>query len=58
MKISYSCLKEYIDFNLSPLEVSNKLTLAGLEVESMLGKNESDAVLEVNITPIGPIASV
>ena len=54
MKISYSCLKEYIDFNLSPQEISNKLTLAGLEVESMLGKNESDAVLEVNITPNRP----
>ncbi len=54
MKISYSCLKEYIDFNFSPQEISKKLTLAGLEVESMFGKDEADAVLEINITPNRP----
>jgi phenylalanyl-tRNA synthetase beta chain len=35
MKISYSWLKEYIDVNLSPEEMSNILTDIGLEVESL-----------------------
>lgn len=50
MKISYSWLKEYIDFDLSPEELSEKLTLAGLEVEN-LEKEGSGVLLEVNITP-------
>lgn len=54
MKISYSWLKEHIDFNLSPKELSNKLTLAGLEVESIEGKDASDTILEINITPNRP----
>ena len=35
MKISYSWLKDYVDFSLSPDEIANKLTFAGLEVESV-----------------------
>ena len=35
MKISYSWLKEYIDVNLSPEEMSGILTSIGLEVESL-----------------------
>ncbi len=31
MNISYNWLKEYIDIDLSPLEVAEKLTAAGLE---------------------------
>lgn len=54
MKISYACLKDYIDFNLSPEELSESLTLAGLEVESHEGKDVSNTVLEVNITPNRP----
>lgn len=54
MKISYSWLKEYIDFNLSPTELSNKLTLAGLEVEDLEEKDKSDSVLEINVTPNRP----
>ena len=35
MKISYSWLKEYIDVNLTPQEISDILTSIGLEVESL-----------------------
>ncbi|HZJ74895.1 MAG TPA: phenylalanine--tRNA ligase subunit beta, partial [Perlabentimonas sp.] len=35
MKISYSWLKEYIDINLAPEEISEILTDIGLEVESL-----------------------
>ncbi len=33
MKISYNWLKQYLDFNLTPEETADKLTLLGLEVE-------------------------
>ena len=33
MKISYNWLKEYVDFDLTPEEVSAALTSIGLEVE-------------------------
>ncbi|MDR8392533.1 phenylalanine--tRNA ligase subunit beta [Aliifodinibius sp. S!AR15-10] len=35
MKISYNWLKEFIDFDLSPEETAEKLTLIGLEVDSI-----------------------
>jgi phenylalanyl-tRNA synthetase beta chain len=35
MRISYSWLKEYLDFNLSPAETATVLTNCGLEVESV-----------------------
>ncbi|MDL2227561.1 phenylalanine--tRNA ligase subunit beta [Odoribacter sp. OttesenSCG-928-L07] len=35
MKISYSWLKDYVDFELSPEEIANKLTFSGLEVEGV-----------------------
>ncbi len=35
MKISYKWLKEYVDFNLTPEEVSKALTSTGLEVGSL-----------------------
>lgn len=36
MKIPLSWLKEYIDINLSPLQISKILTMAGLEVDATL----------------------
>ncbi len=54
MNINCSWLKEYIDFDLSSEELSNKLTLAGLEVENLIVKGKSDALLEINITPNRP----
>jgi phenylalanyl-tRNA synthetase beta chain len=35
MKISYNWLKEYIDLKLSPQELEEKLTFAGIEVEAV-----------------------
>nr|MBC8385811.1 phenylalanine--tRNA ligase subunit beta [Candidatus Cloacimonadota bacterium] len=35
MIISYNWLKEYLDFDLSPQELEDKLTFAGIEVESI-----------------------
>jgi len=35
MKISYNWLKDYVKFNLSPDELAEKLTMAGLEVEEV-----------------------
>ena len=35
MNISYNWLKQYLDFDLSPEETANKLTLLGLEVEDI-----------------------
>ena len=40
MKISYNWLKEYIDFDLSPEELKNKLTFAGIEVEAVIQLGE------------------
>ena len=34
MNISYKWLKEYVDFNLSPVELSAALTSSGLETSS------------------------
>jgi phenylalanyl-tRNA synthetase beta chain len=36
MKISYNWLKQYLDFDLSPEETEEKLTLLGLEVEELI----------------------
>ena len=35
MKISYNWLQEFIDLDLSPEELADKLTLIGLEVEEI-----------------------
>ena len=35
MKISYNWLRQYLDFNISPEETADKLTLLGLEVEEI-----------------------
>ncbi len=35
MVVTYNWLKEFVDFDLSPDELSHRLTMAGLEVESM-----------------------
>ena len=40
MKVSVQWLKEYVDFNRSPEELAEILTMAGLEVESMTREGE------------------
>ncbi len=36
MKVSYSWVKEYVDFSWDPEELAHKLTMAGLEVEEII----------------------
>lgn len=36
MRVSYNWLKDYVDFDLSPAELAEKLTMAGLEVEEII----------------------
>ena len=47
MKVLYSWLKEYVDFDLSPKELETKLFSAGFEVEGMeyLGENMEKVVV-------------
>ena len=35
MRVAYSWLQEYVDFELSPEELAEKLTMVGLEVEGV-----------------------
>jgi len=53
MKISWNSLKQIIDLkNINILEVEDKLTLAGFEVEKKINvKKIKDIILEINITP-------
>src|ERR1700679_2736417 len=53
MKLSLNWLKDHIDANLSTEDLIDRLTMAGLEVESIdyIGK---DIVLEIEITPNRP----
>ncbi|GBD93607.1 phenylalanine--tRNA ligase beta subunit [bacterium BMS3Abin05] len=39
MKVSYNWLKEYVDFDFSPEELAHRLTMLGLEVESVTPLN-------------------
>ncbi|HUO78479.1 MAG TPA: phenylalanine--tRNA ligase subunit beta [Thermodesulfovibrionales bacterium] len=53
MRVPIEWLKEFVEFSLSPEELALKLTMIGLEVES-LEKAYDDTVLEVNVTPNRP----
>ena len=35
MKVTYKWLKQYVDFDWTPEELAERLTMLGLEVESM-----------------------
>lgn len=50
MKVLYSWLKEHVDLTLSPNEISEALTLGGLEVEG-IDFIEKDPVFEISLTP-------
>jgi len=47
MKVSYNWLKEFVDFDLSPHELSNLLTMLGLEVDAIeqLGEGLDDVIV-------------
>ena len=53
MKVSYSWLKDFVDIKLTPQELAEKLTMAGLEVVS-LEELGGDFVLEIEITSNRP----
>ena len=53
MKFTYNWLKDYINLNIPPEKLAEKLTMAGLEVISLENK-EGDYVFEVEITSNRP----
>ncbi len=53
MKVTYSWLKDLVDLKISPQELAEKLTMAGLEVVA-LEKIGQDFVLEIEITSNRP----
>ncbi len=52
MKVPLSWLKEYVDISLSPEDLADTLTMAGLEVESIeyIGKDWGDKIITAQIT--------
>jgi phenylalanyl-tRNA synthetase beta chain len=53
VKVSYDWLKDFVDLKISPKELADKLTMAGLEVVSLEEKS-GDSVLEIEITSNRP----
>src|SRR3989338_3019378 len=53
MKISYNWLKEYVNFYLSPQELADKLTNAGLVVANIQSVEE-DFCLDIEVTSNRP----
>jgi phenylalanyl-tRNA synthetase beta chain len=53
MKVTYNWLKDFLNLKISPQELAEKLTMAGLEVVSLEEKG-GDFVLEIEITSNRP----
>jgi len=53
MKFTYSWLKDYVDIKLKPQELADKLTMAGLEIES-LQQVDGEWVFEAEVTTNRP----
>lgn len=53
MRVPYEWIKELVDIEASPDEVSERLTMIGLEVEGSESA-DGDTVFEVNVTPNRP----
>lgn len=54
MKITYNWLKEFIDFDWTVKELSDKLTFSGIEVEAIEPLSGGDHLLDLEITPNRP----
>ena len=54
MKITYNWLKEFIDFDWTVKELSDKLTFSGIEVEAVEPLSGGDHLLDLEITPNRP----
>lgn len=54
MQISWKCLNQLIDLtHISPLDIAHRLTLAGLEIENLIYKDnahDDDTILDISIT--------
>jgi len=53
LKASYNWLKEFVQFDLSPEALADKLTMAGLEVEG-IEETGDDVILNIAVTPNRP----
>ncbi|MFA5094842.1 MAG: phenylalanine--tRNA ligase subunit beta [Candidatus Omnitrophota bacterium] len=53
MKVSYNWLRDYVPVKVSPSEIADKLTMAGLEVKG-IERNGGDSVYEIEITSNRP----
>jgi len=53
MRVSLNWLKEFVDLSISPRDLSNILTMAGLEVEGT-EERDGDMILDVSVTPNRP----
>ena len=54
MKVPISWLKDYVEFNDSANGLADKLTFSGVEVEGIITEEESEIVLDLEITPNRP----
>jgi len=53
MKVTYNWIRDFVDIKISPQELADKLTMAGLEVTS-LEEKKGDFVFEIEITSNRP----
>jgi phenylalanyl-tRNA synthetase beta chain len=53
MKVTYNWLKEFVEIKIPPAGLAEKLTMAGLEVKSIEGK-DGDFIFEIEITSNRP----
>ncbi len=53
MRVPYSWLKEFLDFDDPPEQIIERLTMAGLEVEGAEAQ-PNDIIFEINVTPNRP----
>jgi phenylalanyl-tRNA synthetase beta chain len=58
MKVPLSWLKDYVDITMSPEELADALTMAGLEVETIeyIGKSWGDKIITAQITHLEKVA--
>ena len=59
MKVPLSWLKDYVDITMSPEELADALTMAGLEVETIeyIGKSWGDKIITAQITHLEKVES-
>jgi phenylalanyl-tRNA synthetase beta chain len=53
MKVTYNWIRDFVDVDLSPLELADKLTMAGIEVKAIEPRGK-DFVFEIEITSNRP----